>query len=38
MSEPLQGLLHLVRRHPAGTVPFREGDPGGKMFLKQRFE
>ncbi len=33
MSEPLQGLLHLVRRHPAGTVLFREGDPGEKMFL-----
>ncbi|MFL5311908.1 MAG: hypothetical protein ACJ79H_15855 [Myxococcales bacterium] len=47
MSEPLHGLLHLVRRHPAGTVLFREGDPGGKMFvirgarylsLEQRFE
>jgi CRP/FNR family cyclic AMP-dependent transcriptional regulator len=33
MSEPLHGLLHLVRRHPAGTVLFREGDPGEKMFL-----
>jgi len=33
MSEPLQNLLHLVRRHPAGTVLFREGDPGEKMFL-----
>jgi CRP/FNR family transcriptional regulator, cyclic AMP receptor protein len=33
MSEPLQGLLHLVRRHRAGTVLFREGEPGEKMFL-----
>jgi len=24
MSEPLQSFLHLVRRHPAGTVLFRE--------------
>jgi CRP-like cAMP-binding protein len=33
MSEPLHGLLHLVRRHQAGTVLFREGDPGEKMFV-----
>lgn len=33
MSEPLHGLLHLVRRHPAGTVLFREGEAGEKMFL-----
>src|SRR5207248_7643060 len=33
MSEPLQGLLHLVRRHKAGTVLFREGDPGDRMFV-----
>jgi len=32
MSEPLQSLLHLVRRHRAGTVLFREGEPGEKMF------
>ena len=35
MSEPLQSLLHLVRRHRAGTVLFREGEPGEKMFLIQ---
>jgi len=33
MSESLQGLLHLVRRHKAGTVLFREGDPGDRMFV-----
>jgi len=40
MSEPLHGLLPLVRRHPAGTVLFREGDAGEEMdlSLEQRFE
>ena len=34
MSESLTGNLeHLVRRHAAGTVLFREGDRGEKMFV-----
>jgi CRP/FNR family cyclic AMP-dependent transcriptional regulator len=34
MSEILAGNLeHLVRRHAAGTVLFREGEPGEKMYV-----
>jgi len=33
MSELSQSLEHLERRHPAGTVLFREGDAGAKMFV-----
>jgi CRP/FNR family transcriptional regulator, cyclic AMP receptor protein len=33
MTEPLQNLEHLVRRHPAGAVLFREGEPGEKMYV-----
>jgi CRP/FNR family cyclic AMP-dependent transcriptional regulator len=35
MSEVLAAgsLDHLVRRHPAGTVLFREGEKGEKMFV-----
>jgi CRP/FNR family cyclic AMP-dependent transcriptional regulator len=33
MSDALPSLDHLVRRHPAGTVLFREGDRGEKMYV-----
>ena len=33
MSEMLSSLEHLVRKHPAGTVLFREGDPGRTMYV-----
>src|SRR5215831_17652367 len=33
MSEILSSLEHLVRKHPAGTVLFREGDPGRTMYV-----
>ncbi len=33
MSETLSSLEHLVRRHPAGTVLFREGDAGRTMYV-----
>jgi CRP/FNR family transcriptional regulator, cyclic AMP receptor protein len=33
MSESIPTLDHLVRRHPAGTVLFREGDRGEKMYV-----
>ena len=33
MSDPIQNLEHLVRRHAAGSVLFREGDPGEKMYV-----
>ncbi|MBS2021638.1 MAG: Crp/Fnr family transcriptional regulator [Deltaproteobacteria bacterium] len=33
MSEALGNLEHLVRRHPAGTALFREGDKGDKMYV-----
>ena len=33
MSDPTPTLDHLVRRHATGTVLFREGDPGEKMFV-----
>lgn len=33
MSEMLSSLEHLVRRHPAGTVLFREGDRGQTMYV-----
>jgi len=36
MSEMLSSLEHLVRKHPSGTVSFREGDRG--LAFKQRFE
>ena len=32
MSE-FASLEHLVRRHPAGTVLFREGEPGERMYV-----
>src|SRR5258708_36465557 len=33
MSEMLASLEHLVRKHPAGTVLFREGDRGATMYV-----
>src|SRR5438132_2856243 len=33
MSEMLASLEHLVRKHPAGTVLFREGDAGRGMYV-----
>src|SRR2546430_13473232 len=33
MSEMLASLEHLVRKHPAGTVLFREGDAGRSMYV-----
>lgn len=33
MSEMLQSLEHLVRKHPAGTVLFREGERGDTMYV-----
>jgi len=33
MSEMLSSLEHLVRKHPAGTVLFREGDAGRTMYV-----
>ncbi len=33
MSEMLSSLEHLVRKHPAGTVLFREGDRGQTMYV-----
>ena len=33
MSEMLSSLEHLVRRHPSGTVLFREGDRGETMYV-----
>src|ERR1043166_9487427 len=33
MSEMLASLEHLVRKHPAGTVLFREGDQGRTMYV-----
>lgn len=33
MSDASGNLDHLVRRHAAGTVLFREGDPGEKMYV-----
>ena len=33
MSEMLSSLEHLVRKHPAGTELFREGDPGKTMYV-----
>ena len=33
MSEPLTDLAQFVRKHPAGTVLFREGDRGQIMYV-----
>src|SRR5262249_7959099 len=33
MSEMLSSLEHLVRKHPSGTVLFREGDRGHTMYV-----
>jgi CRP-like cAMP-binding protein len=33
MSEMLSSLEHLVRKHPSGTVLFREGDRGQTMYV-----
>src|SRR5438876_3901338 len=33
MSETLSSVEHLVRRHPSGTVLFREGDRGQTMYV-----
>src|SRR5437868_5512099 len=34
MSDVLSGNLdQLIRRHPVGTVLFREGEPGEKMYV-----
>src|SRR5262252_9045854 len=33
MSEMLSSLEHLVRKQPAGTVLFREGDKGSTMYV-----
>ena len=33
MSEMLSSLEHLVRKHPAGAVLFREGDRGQTMYV-----
>lgn len=33
MSEMLASLEHLVRKHPAGTILFREGDRGATMYV-----
>jgi CRP-like cAMP-binding protein len=33
MSETLASLEHLVRKHPAGTVLFREGERGKTMYV-----
>jgi CRP/FNR family transcriptional regulator, cyclic AMP receptor protein len=33
MSEMLASLEHLVRKHPAGTVLFREGERGKTMYV-----
>src|SRR3954470_10337379 len=33
MSEVLSSLEHLVRKHPAGTVLFREGERGRTMYV-----
>src|SRR2546429_6765508 len=33
MSEMVSSVEHLVRRHPSGTVLFREGDRGQTMYV-----
>lgn len=33
MTELLSSLEHLVRRHPAGTILFREGERGSTMYV-----
>ena len=33
MSEMLASLEHLVRKHPAGTILFREGERGSTMYV-----
>src|SRR5437868_6779486 len=33
MSEMLSSLEHLVRKHPAGTTLFREGERGATMYV-----
>ena len=33
MTSGLPTLDHLVRRHEAGTILFREGDRGAQMFV-----